>query len=608
MSNPFMYDKVVSVISKPPEKRQDFEVHTLVSWFRKKSQMCSQLKTDIVMDIVRNCQFVTKVRDDVIIKQGDKGECFYIILGGQISIYILNKDKDGEDESELDIIYRKGKDGKLDRSKLGYFVTHLGAGSPFGEVALASDDCIRTASVISDERTDLVVVDRQLYNRSVRDVLAKEFRDKERFIAGNKLFSSWPPKYRKQLAMAMYMETYSYEAPLVRQGENTENMYFILSGQVEVQIDPSQHPLQYRKIFLAASQTETAKLLKKAEKARPPTEHHNSNNIKKRDNFKSMKLCYLGINESVGDIEMLLDLKTYMHTAVCKERTEVLVLEMKHYERLFVRRHQRTIESMRDELAVKLETRISLLTQKEDIPLLGYLHSRIISRYKPPPPVEKDRREMTTVSAAEKEFLNHRGPLIDMFGPGSVFYMIRVREKTKEKLRLKRHRKVDQIPPSHVHAVQLPQSMLLAAQNARDEVDGHGRDGPRSFKSIQSSHQKDQESNDDYMGDMDYYVDDDAEPLSMGVTIDQESHDAALTNLEERIRLWLKRENPKSRSKVAQLRRLALQDMDIQPRPGNRVVIRRRQPTSTPPLLDQEPTRETEREKLSHLKILLTNS
>jgi len=39
------YSKVVAVISKKPELRQDFEIQTLLPWLRKKSQLFSQLKT-----------------------------------------------------------------------------------------------------------------------------------------------------------------------------------------------------------------------------------------------------------------------------------------------------------------------------------------------------------------------------------------------------------------------------------------------------------------------------------------------------------------------------------------------------------------------------------
>ena len=48
-----------------------------------------------------------------------------------------------------------------------------GAGATFGEVALISEDCVRTASIITDEPSDVIVIDRQLYNRSVKEVLQK---------------------------------------------------------------------------------------------------------------------------------------------------------------------------------------------------------------------------------------------------------------------------------------------------------------------------------------------------------------------------------------------------------------------------------------------------
>ena len=106
---------------------------------------------------------------------------------------------------------------------------NTGAGATFGEVALFSDDCIRTASIISDDNADLIVVDRELYNRSVKSVLQKEFEDKSNFIATSPYFHNWPPKYKKQLAMALVKESVPYEYMLVRQGDPVAGIYFILS-------------------------------------------------------------------------------------------------------------------------------------------------------------------------------------------------------------------------------------------------------------------------------------------------------------------------------------------------------------------------------------------
>ena len=49
---------------------------------------------------------------------------------------------------------------------------------------------------------------------------------------------------------------------------------------------------------------------------------------------------------------MLLDLDTYMQTVICTQKTDVLVLEMKHYERLLAKRNPRTIDKMMENLEV----------------------------------------------------------------------------------------------------------------------------------------------------------------------------------------------------------------------------------------------------------------
>ena len=44
-------------------------------------------------------------------------------------------------------------------------------GRAFGELALLSEDCIRTASIIADEATDLIIVNKDLYVRSMELVM-----------------------------------------------------------------------------------------------------------------------------------------------------------------------------------------------------------------------------------------------------------------------------------------------------------------------------------------------------------------------------------------------------------------------------------------------------
>jgi hypothetical protein len=90
------------------------------------------------------------------------------------------------------------------------------------------DDCIRTASIIADETCDLIVVDRELYNRSVKYVLKKEFDDKLSFVLIHPVLRGWAPRYRKQLAMALEKHVYNYESNVTRQSDRVDAMYFVL--------------------------------------------------------------------------------------------------------------------------------------------------------------------------------------------------------------------------------------------------------------------------------------------------------------------------------------------------------------------------------------------
>ena len=54
-------------------------------------------------------------------------------------------------------------------------IFHTEEGGTFGEIALINPDCIRTASVVADVETDLVVVDREVYNRNLSKVRRERY-------------------------------------------------------------------------------------------------------------------------------------------------------------------------------------------------------------------------------------------------------------------------------------------------------------------------------------------------------------------------------------------------------------------------------------------------
>ena len=103
-----------------------------------------------------------------------------------------------------------------------------GVGSSFGEMALISEDSIRTASIVADVPTDLALIDRITYDRSLKAVMAQEYAEKANFILHLDYIGRWPSKCRKQLAMSLKKITLSYDSTLVKQGSCADKIFYII--------------------------------------------------------------------------------------------------------------------------------------------------------------------------------------------------------------------------------------------------------------------------------------------------------------------------------------------------------------------------------------------
>jgi len=71
-----------------------------------------------------------------------------------------------------------------------------------------------------------------------------------------------------------------------------------------------------------------------------------------------MMMMMMMVAGCAGDIEALMGLTTYMQTSKCTQTCEVLVLSMKHYDRLLVRRNRPTIDALRLELELRITSRV----------------------------------------------------------------------------------------------------------------------------------------------------------------------------------------------------------------------------------------------------------
>ena len=82
--------------------------------------------------------------------------------------------------------------------------------------------------MICDDTTDLAVINRQLFDRCLHAAQAQDFDERMNFVRRHDLFAKWAPKHRKQMAMSLRKEAISFSEAIIKQGNQTTELYFLL--------------------------------------------------------------------------------------------------------------------------------------------------------------------------------------------------------------------------------------------------------------------------------------------------------------------------------------------------------------------------------------------
>lgn len=162
------------------------------------------LDEDQLEDLVDEMFEVRLRPDEVVIRQGDDGDNFYIV-----------------DSGELYVLYRD------------VVVATIGSGKSFGEIALMYN-CPRTATVRA--KTDCILwgMSRGTFRRSLMIYAIRKRELYESFLARVPLLETLLPYERSIIADALEPKTYRDGDILIRQGEKGDNFYILERGKVVV--------------------------------------------------------------------------------------------------------------------------------------------------------------------------------------------------------------------------------------------------------------------------------------------------------------------------------------------------------------------------------------
>ncbi|XP_053395036.1 uncharacterized protein LOC123545038 isoform X2 [Mercenaria mercenaria] len=377
-----------------------------------------------------------------------------------------------EDSSDSPREMKKKK--PMDRSKYGKFIIHFDAGKSFGEIALISEDSVRNATVIADEETDLLLIHRDLFNRSMKAQQEKEYEERKSFIDNCRMFGDWTPKFKHLLEMSIRKEVYPYGTQIMRQGDPVEGLFFIVSGQAKVTTEPSRHKMQYPQLMtqLSVLEKEFGRQNKENLSQKSPnglTQHQIRVRRKegyaaaeKRFMSKSLELCCVEGNEIQGDLEMAMDMTTSSCTVTCTAmNTTVFILDTKTYERLILKKNLHTVMKLKEGVLRKLHSRIAT-SNGGSVPLFRKIRDKLQEELKPKvrehtQKMKNENEKNAVLSQMIKLYLKDKVPLIDPILPDSFYNrlmsekrnkQIEKFEKKKEEQALMLRRRKNRVPRS----------------------------------------------------------------------------------------------------------------------------------------------------------------
>jgi CRP-like cAMP-binding protein/tetratricopeptide (TPR) repeat protein len=166
--------------------------------------------------LLETASLITYGPGDIIINQGDIGECMFVILNGSVNIH-----RQAAEYRNLDIIVNSMYDGEA-----------------FGELALLSNpnesDIRRTASCIAAETTSVISISKSDYTHILIEKMHNDIIDRIKFIKSLQFFIDQPWISLVPFVSGLEPKVYKVGEVILEQGEYPPGMFIIYVGRCKV--------------------------------------------------------------------------------------------------------------------------------------------------------------------------------------------------------------------------------------------------------------------------------------------------------------------------------------------------------------------------------------
>ncbi|KAL3831971.1 hypothetical protein ACJMK2_023659 [Sinanodonta woodiana] len=338
------------------------------------------------------------------------------------------------------------------RPTYGRLVVKYGRGKYFGEAIVVNDSGQVTASVVAEEDCDVLVLEEDLFNRTIKEHLDKEARELSDFVDNHPFFCHLHREVKNGLQIALRRETKPANTFIVKQGNPVKKIYFIINGLAEMIAEPYAHRKQYPHLWPFETSTDVyfnefewlrdsrrRTFIKKYEEVEK-VQRHRSDLIATRKHFR---LCFVQGREVIGETEVMLNLRTSMQSVRCATTTEVYVLPLRNFKRLIRRKTSEICELIHAYIHTKLTVRLQNPVSSK-IPLMTSLLQMVTKEMR-----TKSLKYMTVntqkIAKREAEMLNllewfkvGKAPLVPPLDPTIMELKEAIKRKARMREKLKK--------------------------------------------------------------------------------------------------------------------------------------------------------------------------
>ena len=226
--------QAVAAESYDPTKENDVEIRSYPKTEKQLSFLEKAVQDILIfksvnkkqLQVVLSSFFPREVKEgELIIKQGDDGDNFYVVETGIYDIFI----ESGSDSKKVATIDGKGS---------------------FGELALMYN-CPRAATIIAVSKGTLWCLDQKVFRAIVVTAAAKQRQRFEELLEKVPMLADLKAYERMNLADALDVKTIPNGKCIIREGDAAHNMYFIMEGKVKISVRPDKSKIEERTIAYA---------------------------------------------------------------------------------------------------------------------------------------------------------------------------------------------------------------------------------------------------------------------------------------------------------------------------------------------------------------------